>query len=797
MRAMSKFTLLATVAVSVIETGASAQTAMSPAPGQAASGQAGAGSASPAAPAQDARDDGVGDIVVTATRQSEALSRVPVSVAAYTQQTMDAQGVRRIDDIARLTPGLRLTPGADVSGNRQNISIRGISSNVGAATTGIYLDDTPIQVRFVGNAATNAYPQIFDLERVEVLRGPQGTLFGAGAEGGVVRFIAPSPGLDRYSAYARAEVGSTEHGSASYEAGAAIGGPIKQGELGFRVSGWYRRDGGYVDRVDRVTGRVQENDANSQESWSLRGAIKWQPTDALTLNLSVYHQDVSQDGTNILFESLSDRNNGIFRNGRVSPQSNRDRFTLPTLTVEYDAGFADVISSTSYFRRNAKVNIDYTNFTGAVLLGNPYFFNAGEYSSTSIEDKQRTFTQEVRIQSNDPSSRLTWVLGGFYSRARQPSLQLTADPFLDAAEIRRVGSNVQQLFGVPLFQGQYSFINDLQTIDRQLAGFAQVNYEVIDGLKVSAGARVAKTDVLFKRYSVGPLNGVLPLNREGKQSETPVTPKFGVSWQADRNNLFYASAAKGYRAGGINGPQIALCNPFFAQLGITAPESYGSDSVWSYELGSKNRLAGGKLSIDASVFHIDWQRIQRSIRISQCGSTFTTNLGGAKSDGFDLAINAQPAPGLTLGASVGYVNARLTESVNGVALNGVTPVFAQKGDKIGGAPWNFTLSGEYEFAVGSERNAYIRSDFQYTGSGVPLNYAITGADPTIPALEKFDQLSLRAGVRTGSVDLSLFVNNLLNEAPLLGRTRDSLASPLYFNLTARPRTFGLTASYRR
>jgi len=195
-----------------------------------------------------------------------------LSITAYTTQQMDDQGVRQMDDLARLTPDLQFTHTSGAAGNNSsNIAIRGVFSDVGAATTGIYVDDTPIQMRNVGYWNANAFPQIFDLERVEVLRGPQGTLFGAGAEGGAVRFITPEPGLEKYSGYARAELGQTVNGAPSYEAGAAVGGPIVDDKLGFRVSAWGRTDGGYIDRVSPDTGRTVDSNSNYQHSgWAGR-----------------------------------------------------------------------------------------------------------------------------------------------------------------------------------------------------------------------------------------------------------------------------------------------------------------------------------------------------------------------------------------------------------------------------------------------------------------------------------------------------------------------------------------------
>src|ERR1039457_5562671 len=206
-----------------------------------------AGGAAHAADDTLADENVLQEITVTAQRRSEDINKVPINITAYSEAQLDDQGVHQIDDIARLTPDLQFTHTSGAAGNNSsNIAIRGVFSDVGAATTGIYIDDTPIQMRNVGYWNANAFPQVFDLECVEVLRGPQGTLFGAGAEGSAVRFITPDPGLSQYSGYARSEVAGTLSGDPSYELGAAVGGPIIQDQLGFRVSAWGRHDGGYL-----------------------------------------------------------------------------------------------------------------------------------------------------------------------------------------------------------------------------------------------------------------------------------------------------------------------------------------------------------------------------------------------------------------------------------------------------------------------------------------------------------------------------------------------------------------------
>src|SRR6202163_595792 len=235
-------------------------------------------------------DNGASDVLqeitVTATRREEGLSKVPISVSAYTQETMDIKGIRDFADIARFTPGVT------IDANQTNsISIRGISSSGGAGTTGIYIDDTPIQIRALGFNPDDPLPKTFDLDRVEVLRGPQGTLFGAGSEGGTVRYIMTQPSVTKASTYARSELSFTQYGEPSYEAGLAHGGPIIDGVLGFRASAWYRKDGGWIDRVDPTTRAVVDKNANTDESLVLRLAALWQPVSSLQIAPSFYYQN--------------------------------------------------------------------------------------------------------------------------------------------------------------------------------------------------------------------------------------------------------------------------------------------------------------------------------------------------------------------------------------------------------------------------------------------------------------------------------------------------------------------------
>ena len=366
---------------------------------------------------------GLGEIVVTATRRAEALSKVPLSIVATDQKALDMQGVRSAGDIMRLTPSITFGSSALFYGTGQsNIAIRGVLSTSGIPTTGIYIDDTPIQTRTgISPSLTNPYPQIFDLDRVEVLRGPQGTLFGTGSMGGAIRFITPAPVMSGSKLYARSELATTEKGAESYEAGVAGGAALIEGKLGFRASVWHRHDGGFVDRLDRYTKQVVKKDINSGNSYAARLAFGWTPTENITITPSIFFQREKLDDGAIFEPATTDRANVDYRTSYyVKPQYHTDRFVLPALKAEVDLGPVSLISNTSYFSRKTVTKSDDVALNIAIWAGYNGPFPPPDLplvqSGTNNATSQKGITQEVRFQSSDTSGRFNWVVGAFYSR---------------------------------------------------------------------------------------------------------------------------------------------------------------------------------------------------------------------------------------------------------------------------------------------------------------------------------------------------------------------------------------------
>jgi outer membrane receptor protein involved in Fe transport len=772
------------------------------------------------APASDALEE----VVVTATKQSVELSKVPISISAYTQVMMDERAIRSINDIVAQTPGIDLgDQGSNGVGDR--ISVRGIDSNSGAATTGVYIDDTPLQSRSNPvNLAGTAFPEIFDLERVEVLRGPQGTLFGAGAEGGVVRFITPTPSLHKQSGYARAEVSFTQHGDPSYEGGAAFGGPLAEGVLGLRVSAWGRRTGGWVDRSSWQDGATEKR-ANWSEAGGARVALLWQAGDNWTVTPSILYQGSHANDTPDFWSSLSDPKHGRFVNGYAARQQSTEHFALPGLKVTGDFGRVQFNSITSFFYRTEGNVSDVTNYDIAGALGAvgangednifPTVASGAPVTDLFIgTTTQNIFTQEFRLQSTDARAPVRWVAGLYFQNSRLNDTQAAPNPQLQNLFDEQQGAGAFDTYYYDpstctgpctgLLNGTIEYQGSEYSRDMSLAAFGNVDWSLTQRLILNAGLRVEKTRSNFVAVEDGPVNGG-PSVGGGSASATPVTPKLGISFQQHDDSLYYGSVAKGYRPGGGNSHIPPSCSLDLGNIGLSeAPNNYDSDDTWSYELGTKQRALGGKLSVNASAYYIDWRNVQWYYFLPNCGYGITFNLGHVKSTGFDFELNARLSQNLLAGLAVGYNNAEFQDTVT----KGGAPVVFQ-GQTLGQAPWTVYGSLEYRFAFREAQGWYARVTDDYKGSGGKYLYQYSDsavADGDLHPGGSVNQLDLRFGRRWQGVDFSLFVANALDAAPLQVNPQashyvgydfnsgDAVSSPIFSYTTIRPRTIGLTVT---
>ncbi|MEC4594717.1 TonB-dependent receptor [Nitrospirillum amazonense] len=738
-----------------------------------------------ALPASDA--DGLTEIIVTAQRRGESISKVPLSVASLSQDQMDQEGIRKIDDIARVTPALRFAPSAGVTANNgTNIYIRGLSSDVGSATTAIYIDDTPIQIRNVGYYGGNPYPKVFDLERVEVLRGPQGTLFGASAEGGAVRFITPQPSFDKLEIYSRAEVASTYNGAASYEAGSAVGGPISD-TLAVRASAWYQHSGGYIDQVKQGTNTVIDKDVNFSDTREARLAASWRPIEDLTITPSIYYQLEKSNARNDYWEGYGITGDADYKTGVANLEPTRDRFTMPALAVKYRWDNIDIISNTSYFERQQDQTLDYGTYFSFLRSGNPF----GTYSNKTLSNtadyltlNQRNLTQELRAQSYD-NKYVDWTVGAYYSRTRQYFTNYTGSGRFPGVLVN----------GYKQYDNRYSYVNLVSANDHQYAGYGAIDIKPMEDLKVTLAVRYTLDEFDFTDTKDGPTNGGVRTVKTVGQNEGAWTPKVGVSYQLDTDHMLYASATEGFRPGGA---QAAVASEFCASdlktLGLTSsPTGYESDNLWSYEGGSKNKLFGGMVSLDASGYLLKWKNIQQSIRLPTCSFSYISNLGEATGKGAELSAAIRPMHGLTFGTELGYTHITYDENIYG----GNNLLLKAAGQRIGGPLWSGHVYGEGEIPVNENVVGYLRADYSFASKNIQQNIQGTyGYDAGLYALGATNYLSLRAGARFSGLDLSLFVDNVTNSTDVLARNHDGVGGTLYYDQGYRPRTIGLTAQYR-
>jgi len=743
-----------------------------------------------AAAAQDtAGDVGLQEVVVTAQKRSESILSVPISITALSQDTLDRQGIKDLNDIARETPSLTISSNNGLG--YSNVSIRGIASATGAATTGLYIDDTPIQERN-DSLGPPVAPQVFDLDRIEVLRGPQGTLFGAGSEGGTIRYITPGPNFTSATLRSRAEVAYTDMGAPTYEAGLAGGIPLIQDQLALRASAWYRNQGGYIDRVSRYTGEVLDPNSNGNFTQAARLVVGWRPLDGLSITPSVFFQHAHIEDADLYWEERSK-----FQSEAKVTQPNDDKWTLPTLTVDYALPAFSIRSISSYMSRtNLQVN-DWSYIEPSQLQGGPVDVPGLPDWTAAMHARieQDVFTQELRFTSADADrSRLSWV-GGLYFQHNHLHRVRSEYEDLDALTGAIFGAPAVAIFGSASLPGPVGYAENTTNIEQETAVFGNVSYKITGQLELTLGARVARSRFSDSDFQDGPWNAGPSLAR-GTQKETPVTPKANITYKLTPDDMVYATAAKGYRIGGGNASYAGnpICDIDLHTIGIAdAPTTYKSDSVWSYEIGTKNKVWDGRAEISASAFRINWSNIQSLIFLPTCGNIYTDNLGAAVSQGGDIDLHTRILPGLTWTLSAGYTDAHYSESKT--MASGVT--LARAGEPLPIPRVSGSTSVDFERALfASEHIAYANLTYAYAGSydrNPPAD--VFGADPTTQYAVAVHSLSVRGGVRFGALDLSLFADNVTNSSPEMLRYHETNASPVYRGRTLRPRTIGLTAIY--
>jgi outer membrane receptor protein involved in Fe transport len=742
----------------------------------------GAGSAG-AGPADATSDStALGEVIVTAQRRAEDVKEVPISISVLGQAALENSHIEGLEDISRAVPGLSFAAGGGPG--LDNIEMRGVSSTSGSATVGIYLDDVPITVTNLYNGQVE--PRLFDLDRVEVLRGPQGTLYGASSVGGAIRFISHQPDLSAYGGSVNSLVSGTRHGGVNYDEQGVVNVPLIEDRAALRIGVDVGEDSGYIDNytLANLLARRGTND----DKWSvLRLSGKIAADDTLTITPALFGEWEKTGDTSVFYPGV-----GLYEQQKEVQEPSVDHLLVGSLTAAEQWTWAQLTSISSYFQQQFNRIEDGTyynsEYLGYIIDSDPPngIMNQG-YQIGLLPGpvytwvKTSVVTQEFRLASApSPDSALSWIGGLFLSDYR---VHRQFNAYIDD-----FNQTFQSIYGIPpqdapVFAGATFPNNSVATDDtaedeKQYAAFADISYRLIPSLKATAGLRYSYAPTIFNDFQGGYFSiGVPPVSRRAKFYAT--TPKFSLTYDASPEMTLYASASQGYRIGGSEiyiSP--SLCAQDLANLGLSsAPRNFNSDSLWSYEGGLKGRFFDGTLSINLDAYFVKWSNIQQTISLPICGYTITTNVGDAQSYGPELEVNYKPVPDLTLGLSTEYTHDALTKitSESGAAV----------GDHILDVPeWMATLRFEYSRPIMDDIRGFARTDYDWTG---PSNGAFS---PTNPDYSRpiYSVLNASVGVNLRRIEVSVFAKNLLDDRKIIQRPALLFEPEAY---TVRPLTVGL------
>ncbi len=709
---------------------------------------------------------------VTAQKRQEDPAKVAMSISAVSGEQLAAQHVTDITDLTRIVPNISFTAASGNGGagpGTSNVEIRGISSAAGAATVGVYLGDVSITV---GNVYTmgNVEPKFFDIDRVEVLRGPQATLYGASSMGGTIKFVPNEPDLKNREFNTYAEYSQLKGGSSGYSTNVVGNFPLIADELALRIGVQAQLAGGFIDQVGG-TGKVVAENINKVYDQEFRAALKWKPTRALTISPSIYLQRV--DARDISAFNLELPN---YQAQKQVREPSKDTLLSPSVTVNWDMGKADLTSSTSYFERTfdrTQNGSAYNSYSLSTFLTStddggsapPELIEAiaGLPSAVYLNNHVRQLSQELRVASKPYDAAVspwTW-LGGTYFSTQHTNI-VENDPIFGINQaFADFGFSAEDPDILPdsfpgAFPNDNSFSGNFHYREKQASIFGEVNYYFTPALHATVGARYLRGTTTLDQSNSLYLAGAGNTSTT-KLSSKAFTPKFAVTWELDPRNTVYTSVAKGFRLGGSNVfVPPTTCGPDLEANGITSgPPTYSPDSVWSYEAGSKSRFMNNRVTFNASAFYVKWKNIQQGVYLPTCAYTYNANAGEAVSKGIEFEFKAKPAPGLTLAANGGYVNAKLSNSKG--LENGV--VGAIEGARIQGVPeYNGAISAQYNFSAFGDKSAFVMGGMQWVGSSKgSLNPELT--DHNRPSYYTAD---LSAGISLDRYQFTVFVKNALD-----------------------------------
>jgi outer membrane receptor protein involved in Fe transport len=762
-----------------------------------------------AGPAGPNTSGSIEEVVVTAQKRAENLTKVPVSISVLSGARLNSTAISNVDDLARVVPGLSI----QASGTEGNaaLQIRGVSSTAGDSTINIYLNDTPISISARYGGATQPIP--FDLNRLEVLRGPQGTLYGSSSLGGTIRYIQNKPDLTTFGGFVGSDLSGTEHGGLNYEESALVNIPIIPNVFAIRVGGLVGVDSGWIDNYNG-DGNIAKSGVNSDQKKLVRFAALYQPNEDLSIQFNTTFQRFDQKDSSSFYTAAGAANStglgtapyivttGLYKQSKLVPEGAHDTVLVSDLEVNANLDFADLTSVTSFFRRVNPQVVDGTYYNSGALAD---FFLPAQFPPTASVAfspspvnqglSWNNWSQELRLSSRpDSQSPLKWVGGIYVSQVIARQSQNDPDP--------SIGSNFLAAYGVPIgtisqalggAPNDPAFFNPIYTYSErettdQYATFGQLTYDILKNLHLSVGLRYSfADDINFNNngqnsfYDLG-----LPATVKSTIKAYSTTPRFSLSYDINSLTSIYTTEAKGFRLGGPagslpSGPNNS-CQPSYEALGLSGPPgAYGSDSLWSYEGGVKSTLADRSISINAAGYYITWSKLQQGVNLPSCGYGFTANAGDAEIYGSEIELVYAPkfVEGLKLGLSGSFTHTAFTKT---------TVPFAQVGQSVEDVPQaTANISGDYYVPLFDIWDGFVHVDYNFNG------HSHGAFQTSLPNYENkaYGVVNAQVGMSTGNWKIYLFAKNLLNDQTIYQQPTVASVTEGY---TVPPLTVGLSVN---
>lgn len=711
------------------------------------------------------------EVVVTANRRAEqSINDVPLAITAVTAEEIQQRGLAGMADYLTTLPGVSFL---DVGYTSNNIIIRGLDTNPAGTTrpslTGMYFGETSLSGLSGLSSVSNPDVQLVDIERIELLSGPQGTLYGDASMAGALRIIPAKPDTSAFSAGVSALYSVTDNADGgNYDVQGVLNVPLIQDTLALRVVGYRNDYDGYIKNVagenpEKLAtaavwgGSTPVKKVNDREYTGGRVALRWDATDALSLTLTHLQQEFDQDGGSQVILGLGD---GLQQNN-FGGETSSNELSLTNLELSYDWSWASLISSTAWVDSKTAANTDVGTFVGPAFgVADLPVFQRYRYRNTA-------FTQEARLVSRTPG-KLQWLVGAFYQDKELGGDGGNDDRSLDVDWVGNPASD--PLAGAEIF----AYTSENQT--KQKALFGELSYELVKGLTATVGTRFYKYEKEDHIVQAGVFAGGGSTTRVNNDDDGS-TNKVNLAYEPSENALFFATYSEGFRLGGPHTPLPTTCDAdsdgLIDGLGIPFPTQVDSDQTKNYEVGSKLTLLDRRLQVNATVFNIKWEGIPTDVTAS-CLLPVTINAGEARSRGVELSGEIALAQ-FRASYAFSYIDAELTKD---------SPPAGFDGDRLPGSPRvNGTIGLRYDFPLAGH-DAFVRTDVGYVGE---YYYDLLQSSPR---LGDYTTIGFRTGLAFSNLNVELFGQNLTNKYAVT-----------WFNPgvgvgnVLRPRTIGLRLRY--